>query len=105
MAKSPALSGARAAGQEHREKWHGPSDTLGGSVTSRYYEIRIAGVLPPEAIVDYERLGASIEPVETVLHGPLQDQAALYGLLARLETFGLQVVEVRRMHDQSPPGG
>ena len=85
--------------------WQGPSDTLGGSVTSRYYEIRVAGVLPPEALLDFERLTASIEPVETVLHGPLQDQAALYGLLARLETFGVQVVEVRRLHDQSPPEG
>ena len=70
---------------------------------SLYYEIRVAGVLPPEALLDFERLSASVEPVETVLHGPLTDQAALYGLLARLETFGVQVLEVRRVHDQDPP--
>ena len=70
---------------------------------SLYYEIRVAGVLPPEALLDFERLSASVEPVETVLHGPLADQAALYGLLARLETFGVQVLEVRRLHDQDPP--
>ncbi len=70
---------------------------------SLYYEIRVAGVLPPEALLDFERLSASVEPVETVLHGPLADQAALYGLLARLETFGVQVLEVRRVHDQDPP--
>lgn len=69
---------------------------------SLYYEIRVAGVLPPEALLDFERLSASVEPVETVLHGPLADQAALYGLLARLETFGVQVLEVRRVHDQDP---
>jgi len=72
-------------------------------VPSLYYEIRVAGVLPPEALLDFERLNASVEPVETVLHGPLADQAALYGLLARLETFGVQVLEVRRLHDQDPP--
>ncbi len=72
-------------------------------MSSLYYEIRVAGVLPPEALLDFERLNASVEPVETVLHGPLADQAALYGLLARLETFGVQVLEVRRVHDQDPP--
>jgi hypothetical protein len=72
-------------------------------VPSLYYEIRVAGVLPPEALLDFDRLNASVEPVETVLHGPLADQAALYGLLARLETFGVQVLEVRRVHDQDPP--
>jgi hypothetical protein len=77
--------------------------TGGTSVSSLYYEIRVAGVLPPEALLDFERLNASVEPVETVLHGPLADQAALYGLLARLETFGVQVLEVRRVHDQDPP--
>ncbi len=66
------------------------------------YEIRVVGVLPPEALIDFERLTASVEPVETVLHGPLRDQAALHGLLARLQTFGVQVLEVRRLHDPDP---
>ena len=75
---------------------------LGAAVTSSYYEIRVAGVLPPEALLDFERLTASVEPVETVVHGPLQDQAALHGLLARLETFGVQVIEVRRLQERHP---
>ena len=70
---------------------------------SSYYEIRVTGVLPPEALLDFDRLTASVEPVETVLHGPLRDQAALNGLLARLETFGVQVLEIRRLHDRDPP--
>ena len=69
---------------------------------SSYYEIRVAGVLPAEVLLDFGRLTASVEPVETVVHGPIQDQAALQGLLARLETFGVQVVEVRRLHDRDP---
>ena len=67
-----------------------------------YYEIRVAGALPPEALLDYERLSSSVEPVETVLYGPLLDQAALHGLLARLETLGVQILEVRRLHSQNP---
>jgi hypothetical protein len=73
-------------------------NTEGQAVTSRYYEIRVSGIVPPEALVDFERLTATVEPVETVLHGPLADQAALTGLLQRLELLGVQVVEVRRLH-------
>jgi hypothetical protein len=86
--------------------WNWPrptSDRLGAAVPSSYYEIRVTGVLPPEALLDFDRLTASVEPVETVLHGPLQDQAALNGLLARLETFGVQVLEIRRLQDRDPP--
>ena len=72
--------------------------------SSSYYEIRVAGTLPPEALLDFERLTASVEPVETVVHGPLRDQAALNGLLARLETFGVKVLEIRRLHETAPPG-
>jgi hypothetical protein len=74
-------------------------------VPSSYYEIRVAGVLPPEALLDFERLTASVEPVETVVHGPIQDQAALNGLLARLETFGIQVIEVRRLQERDSEAG
>src|SRR5882762_6422469 len=85
----------------------GPSDSesLGAAVPSSYYEIRVSGVLPPEALLDFDRLTASVEPVETVVHGALQDQAALHGLLARLETFGVQVIEVRRLHENDPSAG
>jgi hypothetical protein len=78
-------------------------------MSSSYYEIRVAGVVPPEALLDFDRLTASVEPVETVVHGSLRDQAALQGLLARLETFGVKVLEVRRLRagdlpaDERPP--
>lgn len=73
-------------------------------MASSYYEIRVTGLLPPEALLDFERLSASVEPVETVLHGPFRDQGALNGLLARFQAFGVQVVEVRRLHEPAPPG-
>jgi hypothetical protein len=76
---------------------------LGAGVPS-FYEIRVSGVLPPEALLDFDLLTASVEPVETVVHGPIRDQAALNGLLARLEIFGVQVLEIRRLHEQEPRG-
>ena len=36
------------------------------------------------------------------VRGPLQDQSALKGLLARLETYGVEVIEVRRLHGGGP---
>ena len=98
------MSGVRRTGKRDVRKWPRPtSDRLGAAVPSSYYEIRVTGVLPPEALLDFDRLVASVEPVETVLHGPLRDQAALNGLLARLETFGVQVLEIRRLQDREPP--
>ena len=87
------------------EAWPCDSELLRGAMTSSCYEIRVTGLLPPEALLDFDRLTASIEPVETVVHGPLQDQAALNGLLARLEAFGMQVIEVRRLKDRDRPVG
>jgi len=83
------------------EAWACDSELLGAAaVPSSYYEIRVTGVLPPEALLDFDRLTASVEPIETVVHGALQDQAALNGLLARLEAFGVEVIEVRRLHEK-----
>jgi hypothetical protein len=41
-------------------------------------------------------LRARAHGTETVLTGPLADQAALYGLLAQMEALGLELLEVRR---------
>lgn len=70
---------------------------------SCYYEFRLVGALPPEVLVDFEGLRAAPEPATTVVQGEL-DQAALNGLLARLELLGVHVREVRRLHDAPVPG-
>jgi hypothetical protein len=71
------------------------------------YEIRIKGRLSDSLLAVFEGLNASVEPVETVLHGPVQDQAALYGLLDRIQSLGLELVEIRRLPDapDEPAGG
>jgi hypothetical protein len=63
------------------------------------YEIRIKGRLSDSLLAVFEGLNATVEPVETVLHGPVQDQAALYGLLDRIQSLGLELVEIRRLPD------
>lgn len=60
-----------------------------------YYEIRIAGAVPPDALLGFEQLAAD-QPTETMVRGPLPDQAALNGLLARLESAGIQLMRLRR---------
>jgi hypothetical protein len=67
------------------------------------YEIRVRGRLTDSLVAAFEGMHASVEPVETVLHGPVEDQAALYGLLDRIQALGLELVEVRRLPD--PPAG
>ena len=66
-------------------------------MASSRYEIRVAGVVPPEALLDFEDLTSAVAPVETVLSGVLADSAALRGLLARFDTFGVRLIEVRRL--------
>jgi hypothetical protein len=61
------------------------------------YEIRIRGRVRPALLEDFDGLERSVERVETVLHGPVADQAALHGLLQRIESLGLELVEVRRL--------
>src|SRR2546429_188592 len=67
-----------------------------------YYEIRIAGCVPPGALHGFEQLAAE-QPTETMVRGPLPDQAALHGLLARLELSGVQLMGMRRQKNR--PGG
>lgn len=61
------------------------------------YEIRIKGRLSASLASTFDGLTASVEPVETILSGPVEDQAALYGVLSRIQALGLELVEVRRV--------
>ena len=64
------------------------------------YEIRIRGRVTPAMLARFDGLEASVEPVETKLHGPVADQAALHGVIDLVSSLGLELVEVRRL----PPG-
>jgi hypothetical protein len=61
-------------------------------------EIRVRG---PVRIEVADRLGlhASVAPARTVLRGAVADRPALHGVLDRLRTHGIELIEVRRLPD------
>ncbi|MFF0344690.1 hypothetical protein [Kribbella sp. NPDC004875] len=59
-----------------------------------HYMIRVKGDLSPELTDAFPSLSADPEPAQTVLHGELDDQAALAGVLNHLDTLGITIVEV-----------
>jgi hypothetical protein len=69
-------------------------------VTARY-EIHIRGRVGPELAEVFEGLNAEVQPVETVLHGEIVDQAALHGVLDRVRALGLELTEVRRLPEDA----
>jgi hypothetical protein len=70
------------------------------------HEIRVRGRVTPALLARFEGLRASVEPVETVLHGPVQDQAAIHGMLDLVRALALELLEVRRLPgDASGPRG
>ena len=67
------------------------------------YEIRIDGRIGESLRLAFEELSITINPAETVLHGRHLDQAALYGILERIQALGFELIEVRRL-PPAPPG-
>jgi hypothetical protein len=88
----PAHPGA----SEHAEnsRLRGDGDL---QVEAHKFEIRIKGRVSEATLSAFEGLHYSVQPIETVLTGPVPDQAALHGLLERIQSLGLELVEVRRL--------
>ncbi len=61
------------------------------------YEIHIKGRVSDQLLGVFEGMDATVQSVETVLRGPVLDQAALHGMLDRIQALGLELVEVRRL--------
>jgi hypothetical protein len=61
------------------------------------YEIRVKGRVSRALLDSFDSMSSELEPVETVLHGPVRDQAELHGLIDRIHALGLELVEVRRL--------
>ncbi len=60
-------------------------------------EIRVRGHLGAAMLRAFPALAARTRGGDTLLSGCLQDQAAVYGVIARLEALGLELVELRRL--------
>jgi hypothetical protein len=66
------------------------------SLNSRY-EIRVNGILDERWTAWFEGLQVSSDGEETVISGPVADQAALHGLLTKVRDLGLFLISVRRL--------
>jgi hypothetical protein len=63
-----------------------------------HYEIRVNGVLGSRWSAWFDGLQVtSDEHGQTTIAGPVTDQAALHGLLAKIRDLGLELLEVRRI--------
>ena len=70
-----------------------------------YYEIRVEGVLDIHWSTWFEgmRVSSSDEDLgpngrgQTRIFGPIDDQAALHGVLAKVRDLGLILIDVRRI--------
>lgn len=66
-----------------------------------YYEFRVYGRLSPQSTPWFEGLDISadeaLNPVETIIQGYIEDQAALHGLISRIRDLGLTLVSVNRI--------
>jgi hypothetical protein len=63
------------------------------------YEFRVRGHLGPTLLQAFPDLEAELRGSFTLLRGIVRDQAALHGVLARLEALGVQLVDMHRLTD------
>ena len=68
------------------------------------YEIRVRGLLDSGWSDWFEGLEVSSDaPGQTLIAGPVVDQAALHGLLARIRDLGLPLLSVQRISPGPEP--
>ena len=61
------------------------------------YEIRIDGQMSKTLTAAFPELDHVLMSGQTVLFGQVVDEAQLYGLLARCQSLGLRVMEMRQV--------
>ena len=70
-----------------------------------YYEIRVKGHLDPRWSEWFQGLTVTrTESGETILSGPVVDQAALHGLLAKIRDLNLTLISVTRAEAEQANG-
>jgi hypothetical protein len=69
------------------------------------YEIRIKGRLSDSVSGAFQDFTTAVKPAETVMRGEVRDQSELHGVLDRIQSLGLELIEVRRLEPDSerPP--
>jgi hypothetical protein len=64
------------------------------------YTIRIKGRLGPNALSAFPSMVPQLKGSETVLTGVLEDQSAVFGVIAQIEALGLDLLELREVGDR-----
>jgi hypothetical protein len=86
------MGGTKNGGIENMggQRWSGPE----------VYEIRFRGHLGPSRAQMFEGMEMVQEPCgDTVLTGPVIDQAALHGILSRIRDLGVPLVSVKQLSE------
>lgn len=68
------------------------------------YEIRVKGRVADSFRIAFADLTMTVNPIETVLRGADLDQAALYGILERIQALGFELIEVRKLPGTNEKG-
>jgi hypothetical protein len=66
------------------------------------YELRVRGPVPPEVLEEIGAVDLGEEPPLTIIRTEPTDQPGLHGLLQRLRSLGLDLLEVRSTTEGEP---
>src|SRR6266852_3411558 len=99
---APGLTGGRHLIPANHRIPASPAHSVGRqdhrvAAPASLYRIRIKGRLGATALSAFPLMSCEVMLSETVLTGWLEDQAALFGVLAQIEGLGLQLLELRQI--------
>jgi hypothetical protein len=69
------------------------------------YTIRIRGRLGATAVSAFPSMVSELKGTETELTGRLEDQSALFGVLAQIEALGLELLALQRIRTRPKSPG
>jgi hypothetical protein len=85
----------------HTAGKHGGQPAMGQPLV---YRIRVRGQMSPHWSAWFDGLSvAQADGGDTTLSGPLADQSALHGVLARIRDLGIELVSVALESEQDSP--
>jgi hypothetical protein len=73
----------------------------GNRASARRYTIKLRGAAGAAVIAAFPEFSVSIRDDTTELRGTIEDQAALHGVLQRIQDLGLVILEVVRTPPES----
>jgi hypothetical protein len=65
------------------------------------YQITVRGRIGPALVDAFDGMTVSVAGADTLLRGQVVDQSALHGVLERIESLGLELLDVRRLDPTS----